>query len=106
MSSRIEVLKQFVVDEPENPFNKYALGVEYLSLDINQALKWLNDVLDAHPDYLPVYYQSANLYWELGDVDKAESLFQLGIELATKENDQKTLRELQSAYQNLQFELD
>ena len=33
MNNRLEILKQFVTEEPQDPFNHYALATELLKFD-------------------------------------------------------------------------
>lgn len=107
MSTRIELLKQFIQEDPNDPFNKYALALECLSNGLSdEANDWFVVLLKDHPDYLPTYYQAAHYYWDQEKIDEAESAFLEGIKLATEMNDQKALKELNAAYQNFQFELE
>ena len=64
----------------------------------------LSDLLTEHPDYLPTYFKAANLFWSLEQFEKAEKIFKEGIKLAKKSGDNKALFELNSAYQNFQFD--
>jgi hypothetical protein len=54
-------------------------------------------------DYLPTYYQAANLKSQIGKTDEAISLYIKGIELAIHKKDTTTQRELQSALEELTF---
>lgn len=105
-SDRIELLKQFIKDEPSNPFNKYALAMEYYEEEPNESLALLRALLLDHPDYLPTYFKAAHLMWDNEEWNKAETVFEKGIMLAKQQNDQKALLELKSAYQNFQFDRD
>ncbi|WP_370086143.1 tetratricopeptide repeat protein [Ekhidna sp.] len=105
-SERISLLKQFIADEPSNPFNKYALAMEYYEESPDEALNLLRSVLSDHPDYLPSYFKAAHLLWENEDWDEAEEIFKKGIELAERQQDEKATLELKSAYQNFQFDRD
>ena len=103
---RIKTLKTFLQEEPNDPFNWYALAMEYYELDVQKSCDLLESLLEKHPLYLPTYYKAAHLFWDLEDLEKAKKTFEEGIHLATKSNDQKTLRELKTSYQNLIFEMD
>ncbi|MEM7549640.1 MAG: tetratricopeptide repeat protein [Bacteroidota bacterium] len=103
-SERLTKLFEFLEDEPENPFNLYAIGVEYLNHDSLKSLNYFEKVLAEHPDYLPVYYQAALLYVELENDDKAEETFLKGVKLAQNKGEQLTERELKSAYDEFKFE--
>ncbi|AGA79188.1 hypothetical protein [Echinicola vietnamensis] len=104
--SRIDLLKQFVKDEPDNPFNLYALALEYQNTDVGQAVRYFDQLLAQHPEYLPTYFHAAALQAELEAIEKAQVIYKAGIELATAQNDQHSLRELKNAYQNFLFEND
>jgi Tfp pilus assembly protein PilF len=103
MMSRISQLEAFLAEDPHDPFNHYALALEYLKTDSERALKQFEDLLKEHPTYLPTYYPFAHLLIEVKEPDRGEKIFQLGIEQARKANDAKTLRELQAAYNDWLF---
>ncbi len=103
---RIKKLKEFVEQEPNDPFNIYALALEYLNSDSKTALTYFDQLLTEHPNYLPTYYHSAETYWTNNEREKAETIYQNGIKLAKKIGDNNTLRELQNAYNNFLFDED
>ncbi|MEM6737967.1 MAG: tetratricopeptide repeat protein [Bacteroidota bacterium] len=105
-SKRIELLENFVKEEPKNPFNKYALAMEFYEYDPPKSLDILQTLLKEHPNYLPSYFKTAHLFWEMEDLEKAKNVFVKGLSLAEEQDDQKALSELKSAYQNLLLELD
>ncbi|AWW32510.1 tetratricopeptide repeat protein [Echinicola strongylocentroti] len=105
-TSRIELLQQFVKDEPDNPFNIYALALEYQNIDLKKAVGYFDQLLDKHPEYLPTYFHAAALNAEIEEIEKALSIYKSGIELAKSQNDQHALRELKNAFQNFLFEND
>lgn len=100
--SRADLLKKFIDEDPSDPFNYYALALEYLDYDPGSARELFDQLLIHHPDYLPVYYTAGKLYAELGDEAKAQHILSTGIELAKNKSDVKALRELQSALLNLE----
>lgn len=103
---RLELLKQFINEEPENPFNWYALAMEYLSIDSEKSEMLFDKLLKSFDAYLPTYYTAAMFYSERGDLEKAKETFERGITLAQKTKEQKALMELKNAYQNFLFEND
>lgn len=103
---RIDQLSQFVQEEPGNPFNIYALAMEYMDNRPEQARVCFDQLLAEHPDYLPTYYQAAALYAELEDRDKAATLYEKGIALAQTQKNQKILQELQRAQQAFEDDED
>lgn len=101
MLSRIEQLIQFIEDDPEDPFNHYALGLEYSKTDKKRALEIFQQVITHHKDYIPIYYQLAKLYEQMSQVDNAIQTFSDGIVKAREQNDLKTLRELRAGLEEL-----
>ena len=101
---RIAMLKQFMEDDPTDPFNIYALAVEYYEEKTTSSLQLFEQLLTKHRNYLPTYYKAAHLYWETEQWNKAEEVFKKGIALAEAQNEQKALQELKSAYSNFQFD--
>lgn len=101
MSLRIEQLNQFIKDDPEDPFNHYALALEYCKSDEKRALEIFENVVKNHEQYLPVYYQLASLYTSMGQKEKAIQTFNDGIAIARGQGDLKTLRELNAGLEEL-----
>lgn len=103
---RIDQLSQFVEEEPGNPFNVYALAIEFMKNRPEQARGYFEQLLAEHPDYLPTYYHAAALFAELDERDKAADLYEKGIALAQAQNNQKTLEELKRAQQAFEDDED
>ena len=95
--NRIQLLRRYIEDEPGDPFNVYALAMEYLDTEPAQARTLFEQLLTEYPDYLATYYQAAALYAEGDDRDRAAQLYEQGMELARKQGNDKTLLELQRA---------
>lgn len=105
-NERIQQLIRFVQDEPNEPFNVYALAMEFLKDQPEQAKIYFHQLLTNHPDYLPTYYHAAALYTELDERDEAAELYEKGIALARAQKNQKTLEELQRAQQAFEDDED
>jgi tetratricopeptide (TPR) repeat protein len=97
--TRIEQLLKFLKEDPNDAFSLYALALEYKQANPEEASQLFKQLLSAHPDYLPAYYQSASLLQEIGKTVEALQLYDSGIELAINQNDLATLRELKAARQ-------
>jgi lipoprotein NlpI len=100
---RISILEEFLKEDPRDPFNSYALALEYLKIDTQKAQTLFEQLLTTHPNYLPTYYPFAQLLIERRD-SKVDVIFKQGIDMAKRMNDAKTLRELNSAYTDWLFE--
>ena len=103
-ADRLKQLQKFYEEDPLDPFNLYALALEYLKVDLALSRKHFQLLLANHPAYLPTYYHAAKLFHDTGDREGAIAVFENGIALARKNNDVKTLRELRSAYDEMMFE--
>lgn len=102
--NRLQLLKQFMQEDPTDPFNIYAVATEYRSIHLEKALSYYEKLLIHHPEYLPTYYQVAQVYIDLGQLSKVENIYKKGIQLAQEQNDNNTLRELQNAYNEFLFD--
>ena len=97
-SKRLEQLLKFLEETPNDPFVLYALAMEYKSTDPERTTQLFNQLLIDHPEYLPAYYQAAQFKEENDLKEEALELYTRGIELAKKQDDHSTLKELKAAY--------
>jgi tetratricopeptide (TPR) repeat protein len=102
--TRLEQLQKFLEDEPTDPFNIYALALEYQKLDSSKALNLFKQLVTEHESYLPTYYHLGKLHEELGERQQALEILTKGIIQARNQKDLKALRELQAAYNEIEFE--
>lgn len=105
-NNRLQQLLVFLAEEPDEPFNLYAVALEYLNNDVQKAQVYLEKLLKEHPDYVATYYQLAKLYAENEEISKAKMVYEQGLKVSQAQNDTKTFQELQKAYQQLLFEED
>ncbi len=105
-SSRIQQLLAFLEDDPNDPFLIYALATELQQQDAERALPYFECLLSEYPDYIATYYQAAHFFAELGNEERAKSVFKEGIKRAQEAGEAKTLQELRNAYQNYLFEIE
>jgi tetratricopeptide (TPR) repeat protein len=103
--ARINLLKNYIVEEPNEHFNYYALACEYLNEQEEEALQLFEKLLTDFLDYLATYYQAAQLLQEFEEEERALAVYEKGIALAQVQNNLKTLNELKVAKQNLEFEM-
>jgi tetratricopeptide (TPR) repeat protein len=102
-SDRIKTLEQWIKEDPADPFNKYGLAIELLQTERERATILFDELLMQHADYLPTYYIAASFFSHQGNPDRAIKILETGIDLARKQNNEKTLRELRSALEELRF---
>lgn len=103
MSNRIFQLEQLLRETPDDEFLQHALGLEYQkSGDYLKAIAIFEALLTKAPDYLGSYYQIAKLFERTGNMEKAKTYYQQGMELARREGDQHSFSELSNALEDLE----
>lgn len=96
--SRVDMLKGFISQKPNDPFPRYALAQELKNTgDLPGAWAEFSALLDQHKDYVPAYFHGGGVLVALGRKDEARSLFTAGITLCDRVGDSKTRAELAGA---------
>jgi tetratricopeptide (TPR) repeat protein len=105
--SRIDQIRQFLQDSPNDSFLRYALAQELQKQGDVEAAKeaylWLTD---NQPSYVATYYHLGKLLIAQGEKEAALAWFNLGIEHAKAAKELHALSELQSAKLELEYEGD
>ena len=105
--SRIDQIRQFLHDSPNDSFLRYALAQELQKQGDVEAAKeaylWLTD---NQPSYVATYYHLGKLLIAQGEKEAALAWFNLGIEHAKAAKELHALSELQSAKLELEYEDD
>ena len=98
---RIKILQSYIKEDPDEPFNHYALALELIKDEPSQACQILMELVKHKPDYLPAYYQLALLLIDENRIEEAKIILDNGILLGRKQNDHKTIRELKALAEEL-----
>jgi tetratricopeptide (TPR) repeat protein len=93
-------------EDPSDAFTRYAIALEYAKIQAPEATTYFQTLLEAHPNYIPTYYQAAQWFADQNQPEKALEIYRIGIDKAREQNEVLALRELQSAYERLSFELE
>ncbi len=101
MTDRLKQLQQFLTEDPTDPFNLYALALEYQKVNILKAKEIFDQLLKEHEDYIPTYYHAGNLHLNLNLIQEAKAILEKGISKAKQKNELKAMREMQSVYDEL-----
>ena len=100
--NRIEILKGFLNENPNDSFSRYALALEYVKIgQHDDALQEFETVKTNDPGYVATYFQLGQLYQKLGRTHDAEKTFRTGITVATKAGDDHTRSELEGALEQI-----
>lgn len=103
-NNRIEKLKLFLKQTPNDSFLQHALALEYVKLgNDDEAEKLFNNILDREPDYTGSYYHLGKLLERKGLNDEAIAIYEKGISYCQKSNNKRAANELQSALHELLF---
>ncbi len=96
---RLQKLLDFLKNEPEDPFLKYALATEYFNVkDHEKALFYFEDLISNHPDYVGTYYHLGKLYEIIDRKQEAIDIYRKGMEVARRKGDTHAFSELQTVY--------
>ena len=99
---RIEKLKLFITQNPQDHFSQHALAMEYIKLGDDMAAKvLLESILKADPGYIGSYYHLGKLWERSGKTENAKQVYASGIEIARKQGDNHARGELMTALDNL-----
>lgn len=100
---RIEQLKVFIEQDPDDPFPRYALALELdAEGDTGAAVSVLEDLLARAPRYVATYQQLGALYQKQGAVAKAKAILRAGIATAKQEGDGHAAGEMAEALEELE----
>ena len=104
MNERIEKLRAFLKDSPDDCFLNHALALEYVKLGNDSEAKELferNNVND--PSYVATYYHLGKLLERVGEQDNAVKIYEEGMKQAKTAGDMHSYNELQAAYEDLVY---
>lgn len=94
--SRRQQIEEMLASDPEDPFLRYALAMEFVSVgDDAGAVERFSQLLASTPDYIPAYQQAGQAMVRLGRVEEAAGFFRNGIAAARARGDQHAAEEMQ-----------
>lgn len=100
--SRLEKLLEFIKNEPNDAFLKYALATEYLRLnETSKALEYYENLISHNPGYTGTYYHLGKLYEALGRKHDAVTTYEAGMRITREQHDNHAFSELQAVYNQL-----
>ena len=103
-NTRLEKLLEFIKEQPDDVFLKYALAMEYQGLnDIEKAKEYFEEVLKVDKNHVAAYYQLGKIFERLNDETSAISIYEKGMEAAKFKNDSRSIREIKTALDELTF---
>src|SRR5947207_608463 len=96
MSSRRQRLQEMLAHDPDDPFLRYGLAMDYAGAgEDGAAAKEFADLLRVAPDYVPAYLQAGQVLARLGRDDEARAVYRAGVTAAQRAGDAHAAGELQ-----------
>jgi predicted Zn-dependent protease len=101
-SSRLETLKEYLEEDPTDPFLQFALAIEFVKVGHTpDAIESFESLVRDHPDYAGTYYHLARLYASSGRYKDARSTIKAGVLVADRLGETRTGSELRQLLDNL-----
>ena len=97
-STRLDILKGMVEQNPADRFARYGLAMEYRNAgDLEAAIAEFRALMAASPDYAPAYFHGGQTLERMGRPEEAREVYLQGIEVTTRTGDQHARSEMQGA---------
>ncbi len=94
--SRRQRLAEMLAEDPNDPFLRYGLAMDYAGAGEDEAAaECFTELLKASPDYVPAYMQAGQVLGRLGREEEARAACRAGIAAAQKQGDVHAAGELQ-----------
>lgn len=96
MKNRKQMLEEFLAQDPNDSFSRYALALELEKEGKEQeAAEQFREVIARDPDYVAAYHQLGRVLARNGNVDEAREAYRRGVDVAIAANDQRARSEMQ-----------
>jgi tetratricopeptide (TPR) repeat protein len=103
MSSRIEQLREMLLEDPNDPFLHYAIGLELVGKkNYQEAMSAFQTVITLDENYVAAYYQLGIIFIEIDIVDVARTYIEKGIEKAVAKKDFRSKGELEELLEGIE----
>lgn len=102
MTTRADMLKEFLAQNPNDAFARYGLAMEYSNAgDTESALREFAALLSANPDYTAGYFMAAQALARAGRNDEAKQRLQEGIGSADRTGNEHAKSEMSAMLEEL-----
>src|ERR1700739_4333464 len=100
--SRLQMLTQFLEQNPGDAFARYGLAMEYSNAgETEHALEEFKKLLELHPDYCNGYFMAAQTLERSGRTTEAKKMLENGIESARRTGNKHALSEMSGMLEEL-----
>ena len=102
--SRLQMLAQFLEQNPGDAFARYGLAMEYSKAgQTEQALAEFKKLLELHPDYTNGYFMAAQTLERNGRTAEAKKMLESGVEAAKRTGNKHALSEMSGMLEELEL---
>ena len=103
MKTRREMLEEFVAQDPNDSFSRYALALELEKESrTREAVPQLREVIARDPGYVAAYYHLGRLLAQIGLVEDARDAYRRGLDAAITSGERRAGSEMQEALDMLE----
>jgi tetratricopeptide (TPR) repeat protein len=100
--SRLQMLTQFLEQNPNDAFARYGLALEYSNQgQIETALQQFEKLLELHPDYTNGYFMAAQTLARAERNEEARAMLQKGLQSAQRTGNRHAHSEMQAMLDEL-----
>lgn len=100
--SRLEMLKQFVSANPNDPFARYGLAMEYANAGQTEtALTEFKRLIEINPDYTAAYQMAGQTLLKSGRAEEARAMLEAGVQSAGRSGNSHARSEMQGMLDEL-----
>ena len=94
--TRKQQIEEMLADDPNDPFLRYGLAMEHISLGEDEAaVRCFQDLLAVAPNYVPAFMQISQALIRLGRLAEARSQLSRGIAVARQQGNEHAAEEMQ-----------
>jgi tetratricopeptide (TPR) repeat protein len=102
MTSRLELLKNLVAQNPHHTLARYGLAMEYANAgQLEEAVAEYRALVGVSPDYSYAYFHGGQALEKLGRPEEAREMYRQGIGAAARSGDAHARSELEGALELL-----
>lgn len=94
--TRKQQLEEMLAVEPNDPFLRYGLAMEYVSAGADEdAVRCFRELLNVNREYVPAYLQLGQALTRLGRPTDAADVYRRGVAVARQTGDAHAAEEMQ-----------
>ncbi len=102
MPDRLEMLKQFLAENPKDEFARYGLAMEYSKLGrYDDAMAEFRRLLEINPDYTAGYFMAAQTLVKAERAEEAKGMLAQGIASAARTGNAHAKSEMEAMLEEL-----